>query len=186
MPQVSATQAPPEIVARLREIDPAAALLHLGGRSWWLGVIKPNNPARERLQKMLENTAEAASLVEIADPVERALVLERVAKEHLMYQIMAQGPNGEGGFRPIELREIATLQEFHELVDDFRRADWEFRNLGMNGLQRAFFKARDTGRQFAERVRQDARSLWTHFMSRRGATILNPWGRSAPTTQEDN
>jgi hypothetical protein len=187
MPQVSANQAPSGVLEKLRAIDPRARLVHLGGRSWWLGIDEPNNPAREKLMRLLADTDRAASMVEVPDAVERALVLERAAKEHMMYQIMAQGVDGGSGFRPIELREIATLQEFHELVEDFHRADWQWRADGYRGLERAFKKVKEAGTQLADRIQQDARSWWHHFMRRSTSFHLNPFGqRKGPTAPQED
>lgn len=175
MPAVSASQAPPEVLEKLRAIDARAELVHLGGTTWWLGIREVNNPAKDQLERMLKVSDTAHSALEVTDAFERAMVLERIAKEHHMRRIMAYGTDGMSGFRPVELRECTKLGDFYELVEDFRRADWTWKTFG---VQRALEQLREAGRQasrWAERVRQDAGS-WFHHFVRRSTSVLNPWG----------
>lgn len=185
MPQVSANRAPPEVLEKLRAIDPRARLVHLGGATWWLGIAETNGPAKKRLEKMMKQFDAAESVLEVHDSFARAMALERVAKEALMNQIMAYGVDDAGGFRPVELRECSTLADFHELVEDFRRADWSWKALGLKRVMEGLRDARERGLQLKDRIQADARSWWHHFV-RQSVSILNPFGaRKGPTAQED-
>lgn len=182
MPALSTRRAPSGVLEKLREIDPKAELVHLGGSTWWLGVVGPNQPARDRILRSLGTMDGVASAtMAVADPFERAMAQEHLAKETRMYQIMAYGPNGEGGFRPIELRECETLADFNELVEDFRRADWTWRKLGFKAVDK-LRQARDRGTQFIDRIQQDARSWFRHFV-KQSVSFLSPGLPKSPNQE---
>lgn len=115
---------PPEIDAALKRIDPAAELLHLGGKKWWLGVRAPNPEAKEkgRLADAYDKASTPAS--SIYDPAERAVAQVELEKEFIMLQTMA------GGFRPIDVYSVGTGDgewTMWEIVEDFRIRDYNWR-----------------------------------------------------------
>ena len=177
-------QAPVGVLEKLREIDSRAQLVHLGGTSWWLGVDETNLGARDQLLRSLAQTDVAESALGVSDAFERALTLDYIAKEHRMLQIMAYGVDGGSGFRPIEIRECPKLEDFYELVEDFRRADYIWKTQGVKRFMTKMNAVKERSLATLDRIRQDARSWWHHFMRRR-VSILNSFGpRKGPVAKE--
>lgn len=111
-------KAPPEVLSALREIDPRADLVHLGGTKWWLGTRAPN-PAGVRLLAQAKERHAAAPVID--DPAERAVAAEYLGRELVMYQIMADG------FCPVDLYTCEGSPGM-DIVDDFRQRDFGWRN----------------------------------------------------------
>lgn len=127
-------RAPGPILARLREIDPKADVVHLDGREWLLGVRAENHPARDRVEAQLRHAVAAPN--ELADAGERALIGRQMACEIEVLQLCANG------FRPIQLYQVDESRPtgyrgffadgprawtWGEVVEDFRLRDFNWR-----------------------------------------------------------
>lgn len=110
--------APPEILAGLRAIDPDADLIHLGGDEWLLGVQKENHPAKARIEEQLKTISHES--VAVRDPADRARVFMEMAREVQLLQFYANG------FRPIHLYECPAGPQA-DLVENFRLRDFNWR-----------------------------------------------------------
>lgn len=127
MMRVGPGTAPPEALIPLREIDPDAELLHLGGDEWLLGTRGPNPAAAQKLAKQLSRL----------DPL-KAMDHE-LGKEFQLLQICADG------FRPVHLYEIGSPVTYDDgrerpctwgyIVEDFRMRDFNWRTRAKAALQ---------------------------------------------------
>lgn len=137
-------KAPPEILAALRQIDPNADLVHLGGTRWWLGVRAPNPAAQKRLES-LGRRRESSPI--IRDPAERAYVDETLGREWMMLRVMADG------FRPVQLYDVDGSPG-HDIVEDFRIRDWNLRHKTEEQAKRELRDEVSLDRANAEHVRR--------------------------------
>lgn len=124
-----------QVLAALKEIDPAADLVHLGGDQWWLGVRGQNREAEGRLQREMLATQRA-----IRDSSTDPLVAQEEGKRLQMLAYMAQG------FRPIAL--YAQPEPDQRIVDDFRTRDFNWRT-----------REREAHQELREAVSLDAGNL---------------------------
>jgi hypothetical protein len=151
--------APPETLAALREIDPAADLVHLGGAEWMLGIRGPNPGAQERIARQLR----------LLEPMKHTS--PELGREFQLLQFYA------GGFRPIMLYRLGDLDPdgetitFGWIVDDFRIRDFNHRVRPAEA--EAEFRAAislDEGNKrraqvFADYFDAEGGSLWRHVMA---------------------
>lgn len=113
-------EVPPGVLQSLRDIDPSADLVHLGGSQWLLGARRPNGAAREKLERHLAQVH--AARTGALDVAERAVVDMELAKELAVLQLCADG------FRPIQLYDLANPRwTFGAIVEDFRLRDYNWR-----------------------------------------------------------
>lgn len=111
----AARQAPASVLRDLREIDPRAELLHLGGTRWVLGTVRPGDPAAVRFG--------ASQLASVRRWVTRGSMLKvRMAHAHLQ------------GFKPIEEYQVGGEMGFARVVKDFRERDWRYRHRWLEEL----------------------------------------------------
>lgn len=109
----SVRTAPPASTMRaLRQIDPKARLIHLGGRKWWLGVQDPQPEAMELAGDIRENHLSKLPQ-QIKNELSSALRLE-------MLNECAEG------FRPIAVYECDVPGE--DVIEDFRIRDHNWRH----------------------------------------------------------
>lgn len=162
--------APPEVQAALKEIDPAARLVHLGGREWLLGVQRPNPAARAKVEDALKKLSSATVSGSI-DLAERVALQNELGKEFQLMQLCAEG------FRPIHLYEVDG--SFAEVVNDFRLRDhnWRVRPEAAFREMRdeLSFDVQDAKR--TERVReamdQEGGSLFRHVFKKAKSFLFN-------------
>lgn len=136
--------APPETIAALRDIDPAADLVHLENDVWLLGIRAPNPGAQERLQRQLK----------LLDPV-KGLSYE-MGLEFQLLQFFASG------FRPIQMYRLGErtpegeIVTFGWIVEDFRIRDfnWRVRQKESEAEFRAAISL-DEGNKWRRRVLED-------------------------------
>lgn len=175
LPGFGSYQAPPELLAALREIDPAADLVHLGDDAWLLGVRQPNAPARARLDEQLTKITRAQ--ITGHDAAERALVQAELAKEVAVLQLCADG------FRPIHLYHADQPGWGRLMIEDFRLRDFNWRTRREAAVQELreeiSFDHQDKKRTnlLVEFFEQEGSSLW-HKVMRRAKSFLQP--RKAP------
>lgn len=157
--------APPEILTALREIDPAADLVCVQGGYWILGVRAPNPAAEEALAGELKGDPHGAILrATERDEAQSMMAMPRAGARLALLQLYASG------FKPIRM--IKTDRPTHEIVDDFRIRDFnwrtrpeaafdEFRQEASMDVQNA--KRSDVLREF---VRGEGHSLFKFIMKR--------------------
>lgn len=159
--------APTEIRSALREIDPDADLVHLGGREWLLGVRRPNAAAEQRVREQL--TQLTTTKLEVSERAERALAESQLGKELQLLQFFASAP-----FRPIHLYEIGGEggTSFGAVVRDFRLRDFNWRTrreAAFRELKDAVsFDLADQKRTglVREFIRQESRSMFRFVMKK--------------------
>lgn len=100
--------APPAVLERLREVDPATELVYLGRGLWALGSVAPHRERRARAVQMIER--------------QRALPPERRNAGTVRYaKLLAQG------FRVVDIYDEAQVESGY-VVRDYRFRDWRYRN----------------------------------------------------------
>jgi hypothetical protein len=102
---------PEDVLLRLREIDPMAELFYAGSGWWWMGVVKPDAPRVEEGKKWLNHWADKG--LEQSWPVMRLELLKSQG-----FGLCGKYRFGEEG------------ADFGALVEDFRFADFVYRNWG--------------------------------------------------------
>lgn len=165
--------APPEILAGVRAIDPAADVIHLGGVEWMLGVRKPNDAARAEVEKQLKTISRTRNVV--VDVADRARVDVEMAKEVQLLQLFA------AGLRPIHIYHVGEGQEYaslHEIVSDFRERDFNWR-MRADAAFTAYAKSLsiDEGdaartRTVLEKVQADARSMFRYAIKKARSVVV--------------
>lgn len=104
-------ETPPDVLVRLREIDPMAELFYAGNGWWWLGVVKPDAPRIESGKYWLNYWADKG--LEQSWPVMRLELLKSQG-----FGLCGKYRFGDEG------------ADFGALVEDFRLADFVYRNWG--------------------------------------------------------
>lgn len=165
---------PPEIDRALKEIDPNAELLHLGGSRWWLGIKAPN-PEASRDDGVLGHAKRHAKRPTSPqlDPAEKAVMQVELEKEFTMRQIMASG------FRPVALYEVeGGGAPGWDIVEDFRIRDYNFRTKTEDQIRRDLKKhmsieERDRPRieRFGRLAKEKASEVWRYAL-RRARSVL--------------
>ena len=102
-------KAPEAVLQQLREIDPNADLVYLGGSEWLLGVRAENHAAKRAIERQL---AWALDQPKLSDPLDAAEQAKRIQ----LLQLYASG------FRPVHI--YSTPEES---VEDFRERDHRWR-----------------------------------------------------------
>lgn len=160
--------APPEVLQGLRDIDPDADLVHLGGKEWLLGIRGPNPAARGKLHARL---ADAHAKVHAGSPGawagEREWLNAELSKELSVLQLCADG------FRPIHLYTTDGGSPDHSIVHDFRMRDYNYRTRpeeAMAEMREAIsFDEQDRikrGGIMRDFARSEANSLFRHVFKR--------------------
>lgn len=176
-------ECPPEIVAGLRAIDPLAELIHLGDAEWMLMVRKPNDHARDEVDKQLKTIATVRN--EVVDVADRARVDLEMAKELQLLQLFGSG------YRPIHIYAVGQGQPYaslHAIVADFRERDfnWRFRpDAAFAELQDAISLDAGDARRTAvvlEKVRQDAKSMFRYVMRGARSVVVQGFRAMRPSS----
>lgn len=96
-------EAPPEVIAQFRAIDPLTELVHVGKDRWWLGRVDPATPAR------------------LAGEVE----LLRCQQEGVMWPTLRKAMLQAQGFRRVLLWDVnARTHEWEQLTRIYNEASW--------------------------------------------------------------
>lgn len=159
-------QAPPEILAALREIDAKADLVCVGDGFWWLGVREPNPAAIDALAREVKGDEHGAIRLQ-ADREEAGFRLTNptAGTRFAMLQVMA------AGFKPIQLYQCE--RPGYEIVQDFRLRDYNWRVRPDEAVQEMYDEHIDMDaanrrrtailREYAE---QESWSLFNHVMQK--------------------
>jgi hypothetical protein len=145
-PIVEGQQCPPELLARLREIDPTVELVHFGGGDWRLGAVDPSD-VRTRDGELMLKTMQDQKDHRAIEPDPKNVILARLVIQ---------------GFAQIE-KYTATMGISHTVTDsegtpctvleDFRARDMAWRkDQGESVFQRRLIAT--TGE--ADRAEHDA------------------------------
>lgn len=143
-------ETPEEIRTALEAIDPNAELIHIQGKRWWLGVRGPNPKAADPMELASAHDA-MARMPDIIDPAERAAMEVELAQEFTMRQVMAEG------FRPVNLYTVGKDEEWenlHEVVDDFRVRDYNWRTMSQEQQERELRDAASMDLRNQSRIRE--------------------------------
>ena len=101
----------------LREVHPMAELLYVDHGWWWVGIVKPEAPAREIARKTLERMRDSKTGVieerKYAKPIVRRWRLQEQG-----FALCGKYRFGDEG------------ADFDAIVKDFTFADWVYRNWG--------------------------------------------------------
>jgi len=106
-------ETPEDVLKRLREIDSMAELFYAGNGWWWMGVVKPDAPRIEEGKKHLNYWADKG--IEQSWPVMRLELLKSQG-----FGLCGKYRFGEEG------------ADFGALIEDFRFADFVYRNWGIS------------------------------------------------------
>lgn len=151
---IDSRSAPPDILARLREIDSRAELLYAGDGVWILGVINPNDRVAKGAFRALER--------ELRKPIlkqqpRRIAVLRHVA---------------ENGFRLINDYVVDEKGDWAKVVEDFRERDFNWRNRAEAAFAENLERADIHGESYHQRVammhdyaQSEGRSIWRHAIA---------------------
>ena len=147
---------PEEIRTGLEAIDPAAELIHLQGKRWWLGVRAPNPEAADPME--LQGAHDAmAHMPTIVDKAERAMMEVELAQEFTMRQIMAEG------FKPVMMYVVdphgdqtdpKVVESLHQIVEDFRIRDYNWRTMTPEQQEKELKQAFSMDHQNRRRIRE--------------------------------
>lgn len=110
----------PDILRRLREIDETATVVHLGGPTWIVGKVRPNDAVRADAINMLDRWSAAL----ISGKRMSAQGRSRVAFALLALR----------GFRPVQMYQITHGEPDARIITDFRRSRWEWLHTSDNEL----------------------------------------------------
>lgn len=182
-PTIGYLDAPQEVVTALRAIDPDADLVHLGGNEWLLGVRKPNDAARQKVEEQLKQLT--TSRILLGDAAERAYTEAQMGKELQLLQFCASAP-----FRPIQLYHVGGGEgevTFGEIVQDFRLRDFNWRTrpeAAFRELKEAVSTDIADARRtelVREKMRAEAGSMFRFVMKKARSILLraNPLHREA-------
>ncbi len=109
-------ETPDRVLLLLREVHPMAELLEVGQGWWWVGIVKPDAPAREIARATLERMRGKAGIIDFRKyppkVVRRWLLQEQGFALCGKYRFGDEGP------------------EWDAIVKDFTFADWVYRNWG--------------------------------------------------------
>ena len=109
-------ETPEFVLMLLLEVHPLAELLEVGQGWWWVGIVKPDAPAREIARATLERMRGNAGIIDFRKyspkVVRRWLLQEQGFALCGKYRFGDEGP------------------EWDAIVKDFTFADWVYRNWG--------------------------------------------------------
>ena len=108
-------ETPDRVLLLLREVHPMAELVYVGAGWWWVGIVKPEAPAREVARSALEKMRD--SKTGVIDPRRWARGLVR------RWMLQEQGFALCGKYRFGD-----EGPEWDAIVKDFTFADWVYRN----------------------------------------------------------
>lgn len=145
-------EAPEAVLVQLREIDPDADLLYLGGGEWLLGVRKGNTAAREKAKELLK-------VMKSRKPLDDPLAAAEEAKRIELINLCANE-----GFRP-----VAIYDTPEESIEDFRQRDFRWRTAFEETLKARAAEAELGTTEEAIRAEWDdykpeARFIYRHFL----------------------
>ncbi len=107
---------PDDVLKRLREVHPMAELIYVGAGWWWVGIVKPEAPAREIARAALEGMRGDAGIIDFR---------KYSPKITRRWQLQEQGFALCGKYRFGD-----EGPEWDAIVKDFTFADWVYRNWG--------------------------------------------------------
>jgi hypothetical protein len=110
-------RAPAVVLEQLRQVDPAAELIHVEGDRWMLGIVKPGDPAAVRT---------GATQIRSARRWVRGASLNKIRLGRALLQ----------GFKPIEEYQVSNDMQFGRIVEDFRGRTWRRINRWEDELER--------------------------------------------------
>lgn len=118
----SVRTAPAEIVRALKDIDPTAELVWLRRGVWCLGLVKQDNRARGRAEKMMDKTLAAVEYVvnhtRLAGPQFRAVTRAKIGEKLAMLRLQRQGFMHQQTFPKLRDAELGVIVRW------FREAIW--------------------------------------------------------------
>lgn len=124
-------EAPSEVVSALREIHPAATLLYHGRGRWGLYLYAPDAHRQGQARVRLDHLSRAALPTLAATSPER-----RPQKERLLAGLWAVTDRVRQGFQMVKVFEQHDADS--RIVNWFRQADWKYRNMSANKMERDF------------------------------------------------
>lgn len=121
--------APPEIIRALQEIDPKVDLIKYGDAGWWLLVTKfEKGEVLHAIEKRIEGMHQqlfgmgSGALNRPGDIVEKAVLEQDAAIELELLHYFR-----DNRVRPIERYDCGDRAPGHDIVDDFRERDFNWR-----------------------------------------------------------
>ncbi len=110
-------ETPDEVLKLLREVHPMAELLYVDHGWWWVGIVKPEAPAREIARDTLERMRDSKTGV-IDERKYAWAIIRRWKLQEQGFALCGKYRFGDEG------------ADFDAIVKDFTFADWVYRNWG--------------------------------------------------------
>jgi hypothetical protein len=110
-------ETPDSVLLLLRDVHPMAELLYVDYGWWWVGIVKPEAPAREIARQTLERMRDSHTGV-ISERKYAKGVTRRWRLQEQGFALCGKYRFGDEG------------ADFDAIVKDFEFADWVYRNYG--------------------------------------------------------
>ena len=110
-------ETPDEVLLLLREVHPMAELLYVDAGWWWVGIVKPEAPAREKARQTLERMRDSKTGV-ISERKYAWPIIRRWRLQEQGFALCGKYRFGDEG------------PDFDAILKDFTFADFVYRNWG--------------------------------------------------------
>lgn len=164
-----ARTAPSHVVRGLRELDPTAVIVHLGGPTWVVGKVRPNSETRRQAIAMLDQWTTAVS---------EGARMSETGKMRVRFALLALQ-----GFRPVERYRIQGEPD-SRIVHDFAESRYRWLHETDAQLFAGFDEAQERKRAEARAEIADldrAKDAYKYaFTSSFGAAVSSVGTRTTP------
>lgn len=125
------------LLASLRDIDPTAELVYVGGGEWWLGAVRTNESRAVKGRLIIEQMDKLENAVQHHPSIVRNRCLGQLLLQGFARIASYKGPGEASGVLTV----MTTPEYMTTILEDFRERDFHYR--------------RDQGKQQLEATKAD-------------------------------